>query len=317
VKEEQAAEAPLSAFLLRSLARGGCAGGDRAAVAPACGGCGRAAEGLCARSPPPRRACAAAPAAVTAAPAAFRTPSSRRQREPLCEAPSTNVQATGLKKPVQRRRSQRSTGCRRFVAIRLDTDKQTPGEEVPGAGSEFALALADSLASRVSDACRTRIRVVTRFHARAAPAISVHDYIARIAKHFRCSDECFVLASVYLDRVAKQNPAFAVNKLSVHRLLLTSVVVAAKFFDDMFFTNAFYARVGGVSPGDLNEMEGQFLGLVQWRLHVLPEEYAQCCKRVLLVSRHERSGSGGQRGGSGTPRPDVIGEAGERAAPAA
>jgi hypothetical protein len=37
------------------------------------------------------------------------------------------------------------------------------------------------------------------------------------------------------------------TNLNVHRVIITSLMVAAKFFDDFYFNNAFYARVGGIS----------------------------------------------------------------------
>ena len=33
----------------------------------------------------------------------------------------------------------------------------------------------------------------------------------------------------------------------VHRLLITSIMLASKFFDDVYYNNAYYARVGGIS----------------------------------------------------------------------
>ncbi len=56
-----------------------------------------------------------------------------------------------------------------------------------------------------------------------------------------CSGECFVLALVYIDRIIQSNPSFMVNSLNIHRLLITSVMLAAKFFDDQYFNNAYYA----------------------------------------------------------------------------
>jgi hypothetical protein len=65
----------------------------------------------------------------------------------------------------------------------------------------------------------------------------------RIAKYAACSGECFVLALVYIDRIIQSNPTFVVNSLNIHRLLITSVMLAAKFFDDQYFNNAYYAKV--------------------------------------------------------------------------
>ena len=76
------------------------------------------------------------------------------------------------------------------------------------------------------------------FRGRALPAIPVRRYAG-------CSPACFVVAYVYLDRLAQrpledgdaaaEAPAVVgvVDSYSVHRLLITAVMVAAKFMDDM------------------------------------------------------------------------------------
>lgn len=123
--------------------------------------------------------------------------------------------------------------------------------------------------------CTSRGNPLSCFHVAHAPKASIHDYLMRLATHFRCSRECFVLSFVYIDRIAKRNPSLRVSSLSVHKLLLTSVVIAVKFLDDMYASNRDYARIGGIKTKELNSLEAQFLGLVGWRLHVAPTELEQ------------------------------------------
>jgi len=78
---------------------------------------------------------------------------------------------------------------------------------------------------------------LSKFHALRPPAISIKDYLQRVAKYAACSGECFVLALVYIDRIIQSNPTFVVNSLNIHRLLITSIMLAAKFFDDQYFNN--------------------------------------------------------------------------------
>jgi hypothetical protein len=84
------------------------------------------------------------------------------------------------------------------------------------------------------------------FRGRTRPGIAVRRYAERIYRYAGCSPACFVAAYVYLDRLARrtcfcseddeEEPGAAVvgvDSYSVHRLLITSVMVAAKFMDDM------------------------------------------------------------------------------------
>ena len=57
----------------------------------------------------------------------------------------------------------------------------------------------------------------TSFAARTLPAISIKDYLLRIAKNSHCSDECFILGLIYIDRITERNKNFIINSLNVHR----------------------------------------------------------------------------------------------------
>ena len=116
--------------------------------------------------------------------------------------------------------------------------------------------------------------VVTKFHALRAPSISIQDYLDRIFKYASCSCECFVLALIYIDRVI-QRQNFVINSLNVHRIIITSVMLSAKFFDDHYFKNAFYAKVGGVPCTEMNSLEVEFLFLINFSLHVTPDNYSR------------------------------------------
>ena len=85
---------------------------------------------------------------------------------------------------------------------------------------------------------------ITKFHALRAPGIGIKDYLSRVAKYAACSGECFVLCLVYIDRIIQSNPNFIVNSLNIHRLLITSIMLSAKYFDDQYYNNSYYAKVG-------------------------------------------------------------------------
>ena len=54
-----------------------------------------------------------------------------------------------------------------------------------------------------------------------------------------------------MDQVVQFNPDFVISSLNVHRLLITSIMLASKFFDDGYYNNAYYARVGGISNSEV------------------------------------------------------------------
>ncbi|KAG6010791.1 hypothetical protein E4U21_004179 [Claviceps maximensis] len=70
------------------------------------------------------------------------------------------------------------------------------------------------------------------------------------------------------------NPAtyFVVDSFNIHRLIISGVTCASKFFSDVFYTNSRYAKVGGLPLAELNHLEIQFLVLNDFRLSIPVED---------------------------------------------
>jgi len=121
---------------------------------------------------------------------------------------------------------------------------------------------------------------VTRFQALRAPQIAIKSYLERIVKYSNCSEECFVLALIYIDRLIKVNEKFMLNSLNVHRLMITSVMLGAKFFDDQYYNNAHFGKVGGVSCKEINLLEIEFVFMINFNLYVETDLFETYSKRL-------------------------------------
>ncbi|CAN6486821.1 unnamed protein product [Victoria cruziana] len=115
------------------------------------------------------------------------------------------------------------------------------------------------------------------FHGLTKPTISIRSYLERIFRYANCSPSCFVVAYIYLDRFAGRQPETPITSYNVHRLLITSVMVAAKFLDDLYYNNAYYAKVGGVSTTEMNCLEVDFLFSLGFQLNVTPLTFHTYC----------------------------------------
>jgi len=114
---------------------------------------------------------------------------------------------------------------------------------------------------------------LTKFHAETVPQIPLSAYLKRIAWFSECSKACFVLTLEYIYRLKKYKPEVEINSKAVHQLAITCIMVSAKFFDDKFFNNSFYARVGGLPAAVISGLELQLLFFLNFDLHVLPEDF--------------------------------------------
>jgi hypothetical protein len=124
---------------------------------------------------------------------------------------------------------------------------------------------------QTNDSLPLRTGVLTRFHSRVPPGISVLDYLQRLAKHATLTPPLLLSMVYYIDRLCSLYPAFTINTLTVHRFLITAATVAAKGLSDSFWNNATYARVGGIKIAELGLLELDFLYRVDWKIVPNPE----------------------------------------------
>lgn len=123
----------------------------------------------------------------------------------------------------------------------------------------------------------------TNLYSTKVPKISIKRYLERISNFFACSEECYVLALVYIDRITNVKSGVTVCNLSAHRLLLVAMMLAAKVQDDLCYSSKHYAKVGGLSVEELNVMEIAFLKMLNWKTFVDPMEH-QLYHRLVLQS---------------------------------
>ncbi|XP_037409391.1 cyclin-P3-1-like [Triticum dicoccoides] len=116
----------------------------------------------------------------------------------------------------------------------------------------------------------------TIFHGQRVTDLSIQLYVFHILCHKHDALQC--TSNVYM------------TPFSVHRLLITSVAVAAKFTDDAFFNNTFYARVGGINTIEMNRLELHLLFNLDFRLKVNLETFlgATACNWRNMHRCHQR-----------------------------
>eukprot|EP01062_Namystynia_karyoxenos_P049685 TRINITY_DN3813_c0_g5_i1.p1 TRINITY_DN3813_c0_g5~~TRINITY_DN3813_c0_g5_i1.p1 ORF type:complete len:214 (+),score=35.47 TRINITY_DN3813_c0_g5_i1:123-764(+) len=115
--------------------------------------------------------------------------------------------------------------------------------------------------------------VRTLFDGAAAAPMSVPDYMIRLIKHGHCSKEVMLHAALLVRRLVL-NARLRLTSRNVHRVLLAAFVVAAKLRDDLFYSNTYYARIGGVPVPELLRLELGMLHGVGWNLHVTAGDFA-------------------------------------------
>ena len=103
-------------------------------------------------------------------------------------------------------------------------------------------------------------------------SVNILNFMLRIKRYSKCSDACFLVAMVYLDRIVN-NGGFVLSTHNVHRVLLTAIMVAAKFHEDHFYNNALFAKLGDLTLSEMNCLEIELLQQLRFSLVVTSELY--------------------------------------------
>ncbi|XP_071738246.1 cyclin-P3-1-like [Rutidosis leptorrhynchoides] len=161
-----------------------------------------------------------------------------------------------------------------------------------GTGNPKVLSLLSSILQKSVESNESWLQtthtkdIPTIFHGSRAPALTIQQYIDRIFKYSRCSPSCFVVAHIYIDRLI-ESENIILTSLNVHRLLITSIMLATKFIDEAFFNNAYYARVGGVTTSEMNRLEMKFLFGIDFQLYVNLSTFERYCLELMSETTGE------------------------------
>lgn len=164
-----------------------------------------------------------------------------------------------------------------LVAFESAESIANPEKDSEGLCSSLAAIYSSLCAMSPPEGDKQRL---TCFHSKKEPPIALQPYLERMWQYFGCSKSCHVVALIYIDKIMKLQPQFTVCNLSIHRLLATATVVSAKFLDDIYYSNTYYAKVCGLSLRELNRLEATFLFLLKWETAVSADQYTTYLKQM-------------------------------------
>ncbi|KZS87434.1 hypothetical protein SISNIDRAFT_395513, partial [Sistotremastrum niveocremeum HHB9708] len=102
--------------------------------------------------------------------------------------------------------------------------------------------------------------------------VSITDYLQRIVQYCpNTPNVTFVAILAYFDLIIHRIGTQGMGHLQItprnaHRLIITGISLATKFFSDTTYSHARLAKVGGLSCAALRDLEIHFLYLLDWDL---------------------------------------------------
>ena len=76
----------------------------------------------------------------------------------------------------------------------------------------------------------------TYFHASKPPSMPIYEYLKRLEEFMKCSNESFILALIYLDRITERESDFVINYF-----LLTAISINICMSVSVFYTYVVHA----------------------------------------------------------------------------
>lgn len=136
---------------------------------------------------------------------------------------------------------------------------------------------------------------IAQFFSLYPAEISTAAYVRRIRKYAHCSNSVYIYALAILVRLEKRDARLKISAYNMHRLLITSVMISAKFLDHAWYSASYYARVGGISTvEEMNGLEITMLRLLDFRL-LLPvnEVLNVLIKNNIIINNNNNDGDNG------------------------
>ena len=91
-------------------------------------------------------------------------------------------------------------------------------------------------------------------------------------KYSKPEPSTIIITLIYIDKICESSN-LQLTILNIHRLLLACMVVALKYNEDDYYSNEYYAKVGGISLKELNQLEYNILILLDFNVFIDDDLY--------------------------------------------
>lgn len=76
------------------------------------------------------------------------------------------------------------------------------------------------------------------------------------------------MALSYIDQLSNDDECpISLTRHNVHRLLIISIMVASKFYEDIYIDNYSWSRIAGIPLEEINKLERKFLAYINFKIN--------------------------------------------------
>lgn len=121
--------------------------------------------------------------------------------------------------------------------------------------------------TEINDNDEDHLTLIQDFFCKKQPQISINKYLKRFMKYSKPEPSTIIITLIYIDKICESSN-LQLTMLNIHRLLLACMVVALKYNEDDYYSNEYYAKVGGISLKELNQLEYNILILLDFNVFI-------------------------------------------------
>ena len=121
------------------------------------------------------------------------------------------------------------------------------------------------------------------FSTKSPSKVTLQYFFGRIKKYTQIEKSTLIIILIYADRMCTTS-GIILNPHNIHRIILGCLLLAIKYNEDLYFTNEQYAKVGGVSVQELNDLELYSIQLLNFNLFISEDIYEKYVQYITNYS---------------------------------
>ena len=121
------------------------------------------------------------------------------------------------------------------------------------------------------------------FSTKSPSKVTLQYFFGRIKKYTKIEKSTLIIILIYADRMCTTS-GIILNPHNIHRIILGCLILAIKYNEDLYFTNEQYAKVGGVSVQELNDLELYSIQLLNFNLFISEDIYEKYVQYITTYS---------------------------------
>ena len=102
--------------------------------------------------------------------------------------------------------------------------------------------------------------------------MTLKTYFERINRYSNIQQSTLIIILIYVDRMCITS-GIILNPHNIHRIILGCMILAIKYNEDEYYNNEYYAKVGGVSLDEMNDLEDASFNLIDHNLFISEDIY--------------------------------------------